>query len=190
MSAILDHLTGLPVFQACAIMLVRGPASRALERPRLWLAVVLVNTRIMTIYLWHLTALLMVLPIVVWGIFPLPEPASLAWWLTRVPWVLLLTFASALLVAIFGRFELRPMDSLLMAAASVRPTVAATAVAFVALGVLGIAAGGIVDFWSPDGRRLVVLPVSPASSVGVLLAGLVLLKLGGLPPKLRASVRA
>jgi peptidoglycan/LPS O-acetylase OafA/YrhL len=180
----------LAVFQACAIMLVRGPASRALERPRLWLAVVLVNTRIMTIYLWHLTALLLVFPLVLRGIFPSPEPASLAWWVTRVPWVLLLMFVSAFLVVIFGRFELRPMDSLLRAAGSVRPLVAATAVAFVALGVLGIAAGGIVDFWSPHGRRLVVLPVSPASSVGVLLVGLALLRLGGAPPKLRASVTA
>lgn len=61
--------------------------------------------------------------------------------------------------------------------------------------ILSVAAAAVdlarfVDFWSPHGRRLVVLPVSPASSVGVSLGGLALLKLGGMPPRLRARLTA
>src|SRR5262245_44639406 len=51
----------LTVFQVCLVMLVRPLAQRWLARPRVWTAVIAGNGVIMTIFLWHLTALLIAL---------------------------------------------------------------------------------------------------------------------------------
>ena len=84
----------------------RGPLDRALARPRAWAAVVGANRVAMTVYLWHLTALVAVSALVLpRGWFPAPETATAAWWAWRPAWLALLAVAIVPLVGLFGRVE-------------------------------------------------------------------------------------
>jgi len=103
-------LVALAIWQTGLALLLRDAANRWLERPRVWVAVVAANGVIMTVYLWHLTALvfaaLLVYPT---GLFPQPEPATAGWWALRPPWVVACAVLLVPLVALFHRAE-RPTD--------------------------------------------------------------------------------
>ncbi|HZD70422.1 MAG TPA: hypothetical protein VFA45_16445 [Actinomycetes bacterium] len=51
----------LAVFQVALVMLARARVSAWLARPRPWAAVIAVGSMAMTVYLWHLTAMILVL---------------------------------------------------------------------------------------------------------------------------------
>jgi hypothetical protein len=86
-------------------MLLRPAATRWLARARNWTAVVAANSMIMTIFLWHLTALLVaVLALYPLG-FPQPEGGTATWWALRPLWVACLAVVLAGFVAVFARFE-------------------------------------------------------------------------------------
>lgn len=87
---------------------LRKPVNRWLKKPRVWTVVTLLGQRIMTIYLWHMTALVVVALLVYpTGLWPDIEQVDRSWWLWRIPWVLLLAAVLVALVASFGRFEAR-----------------------------------------------------------------------------------
>jgi hypothetical protein len=74
---------------------------RALDSLRLWTATVLINSMIMTLYLWHITVMVLLGALLYFadgfgfGI----EPGTPAWWWTRPIWIgvlLLLLFPTAL----------------------------------------------------------------------------------------------
>ncbi len=75
-----------------------------------WHAVVSISGVIMTIYLWHLSAMSLVAAA---GLFTFDgrffeiEPGTTAWWLTRPLWLGILVVATLALVAVFARFEWR-----------------------------------------------------------------------------------
>ncbi len=87
---------------------------RLTSRPRPWHAVISVSGVIMTMYLWHLSAMSLVaaagLSLFDGVVFTL-EPGTTAWWLTRPVWVAVLALATAVLVAVFARFEWRISDA-------------------------------------------------------------------------------
>jgi len=91
----------LPVVLALAPL-----ARRVLGRPRVWAAVVGVNVAAMTLYLWHLTVLLLVVA-VLWGAGAWPElaPLSPVWWATRPLWLALLAGCLLALTAGLVRLE-------------------------------------------------------------------------------------
>jgi surface polysaccharide O-acyltransferase-like enzyme len=94
------------VFQICAVRSIESKAQRWLQKPKLWMAVALINLRIMTVYLWHFTALIIASVIVVpLGLRPAAGLGSLSWWLTRPLWYALLTALLVGIVALVGRFE-------------------------------------------------------------------------------------
>lgn len=94
------------LLQLGVINLVREPVTRWLHRPRAWKPVVAGNAVIMTIFLWHMTALLVVLTgLRALGVELRTEPTA-AWWAERPFWVVAPALVLAVLVAIFGRFEL------------------------------------------------------------------------------------
>ncbi|HSL24886.1 MAG TPA: acyltransferase family protein, partial [Acidimicrobiia bacterium] len=100
-------LITLAIFQAGALLALEEPAHRMLARPRVWAATILVNGRIMTLYLWHLTAMVAViggsLLLDGWG---LRTPVvSAEWWLTRPLWMLVLVLATVPFLLVFGRYE-------------------------------------------------------------------------------------
>lgn len=93
------------VVQLGVIMLVREPVTRWLRRPGAWKPVVATNAVIMTIFLWHMTALLVVLAVPRWLGMDLRTQPTAAWWWERPLWLLAPAPVLAVLVAIFGRFE-------------------------------------------------------------------------------------
>ena len=99
-------LLALAVGQTGLLLALEKPARRLLDRGALWTAAVLINGMIMTIFLWHVTALIPVLGLVIVtdvGVSLLPGTA--AWWLTRPLWIAVLVVALAPFVAAFTRFE-------------------------------------------------------------------------------------
>ena len=44
------------VFQVCAARSIEAKVQRWLQKPKVWMAVALINLRIMTVYLWHFTS--------------------------------------------------------------------------------------------------------------------------------------
>jgi hypothetical protein len=85
----------------------QAPARRWLTGRIAWTATVAVNGSIMTLFIWHLTAtVLVVLVTYLAGGFGLRlEPGSSEWWLARFPWLAANAIALVPLVVVFGRFE-------------------------------------------------------------------------------------
>lgn len=103
----------LGLIQTAIVLLAEKPLARLMQRPRLWFAAVLINMRIMSWFLWHLTAMVGVgtLLVALNARTFLPEPLTGTWWATRPLWWLALLAVTAVFVAIFGRFESVPADS-------------------------------------------------------------------------------
>ena len=99
----------LAALQLAAMLLVRPAATRALQRRRVWTATIAVNSSIMTIFLWHLTALAIGAALLLNPASPFPQPAAgtAMWWLTRLPWLATMIVVLAALVAVAGRTERR-----------------------------------------------------------------------------------
>ena len=93
--------------QAGLLLALEGPGRRWLARRRAWAATIAVNGMIMSVYLWHLTAMVLLIGLLrLLGGFGLHlVPGTGTWWATRPLW--LATLAAALLVflALFSRFE-------------------------------------------------------------------------------------
>jgi hypothetical protein len=88
-----------------AIMLLRPALARWLERPGPWKTTILLNSVIMTLFLWHMTAYLLTV-LTLWPLGSGRQHDSTAnWWLERPLWIGLSAVYLTALVAIFGRFE-------------------------------------------------------------------------------------
>ena len=102
-------LLALGIAQFGLLLAIEGPMRRLLTSLRLWTATVLINSMIMTLYLWHLTVMVILVSLAyLAGGFGLGvEPASLEWWLTRPIWIAVL-YACLLPVALLlGPLERR-----------------------------------------------------------------------------------
>ena len=115
-------LLALGLFQFGLLMAFEVPMRRALQSLRLWTANVLINSMIMTIYLWHITVMVIIGSVLyLSGGFGFGlEPGTSAWWMTRPIWIgVLLVFLLpvALLLSPLERRS-RPADARSPAAAS------------------------------------------------------------------------
>jgi peptidoglycan/LPS O-acetylase OafA/YrhL len=108
-------LIALGVAQFGLLLAIEGPMRQALDNVRLWAATVLINSMIMTVYLWHMSVLAGVAALLYylggWGFGV--EPGSAAWWYTRPVWIgilmiILLPIATAL--SVVERTSRRPDD--------------------------------------------------------------------------------
>lgn len=99
------------VWAVGAVMLLRPVLARWLERARPWKATILVNGVIMTLFLWHMTAYL----IVILALWPIglghQEDTTARWWLERPVWILVPGIVLAVIVVLVGRFERPPRPS-------------------------------------------------------------------------------
>ncbi len=91
------------------LVLALEPAGRKmLDSVGIWTATVMMNGMIMTIYLWHLTAFVLVMT-VAWlafgGIGLDSVPGTGAWWLSRPLWLGIYILALLPLIVIFARHE-------------------------------------------------------------------------------------
>jgi len=95
----------LAVLQLGLIALLRPAAERWLARRGPWRAVIAVNGVAMTVFAWHMTALVAVIGAAHGLGFTLPATTSATWWALRPVWLVLPGVVLAGLVALFGRLE-------------------------------------------------------------------------------------
>lgn len=157
-------LAVLALFQAGLVLAFEAPLRRWLERPHPWQAVVAVNAQIMTLYLWHLTAMVILIgaSLLAGGVGLGARPLTAEWWLTRPIWFAVLSLLTVALVAIFGRFE-RPRPDLRPAPPAWRPILAVVGIC-AGLGLL--AATGIADEYGLNGFIL-TLPILAVIAGGI-----------------------
>jgi fucose 4-O-acetylase-like acetyltransferase len=99
-------LVALAAAQLGLALLVAAPCQRWLQQRRPWLVVVAMNSVILTVFLWHMSAAVLATVILHGlGVLPTPDVHSPGWLLGRVPWVAALAVVLAALVAVFGRVE-------------------------------------------------------------------------------------
>ena len=100
-------LLALGVFHGGVILAAEQPALRWLSRGWTWTVTVFVNGAIMTLYLWHATAMVLLVELTyrLGGAAFAIEANSAAWWATRPLWILSLLILLSVFVSIFGRFE-------------------------------------------------------------------------------------
>jgi surface polysaccharide O-acyltransferase-like enzyme len=102
-------LLALGIAQFGLLLALETPMRRLLDNLKLWTATVLINSMIMTLYLWHLTIMVILVSLAyLAGGFGLGlEPARPEWWLTRPIWIAVL-YACLLPVALLlGPLERR-----------------------------------------------------------------------------------
>jgi hypothetical protein len=156
--------------------LLEHEGNRWLERPRVWLAVAVANSMIMTFYLWNMSAVVLAAVLVFpTGIAPQPEPLSTVWWLLRPMWLLLC--AVCLLPFLFGfRWAERPVQVAGRPIGLLRALVGSV-VAAAGLAVLAREAFPV------QGEVL----LSPSIGVGLVALGAVFLRIDPIAPLRRAS---
>ncbi|MGQ0430542.1 MAG: acyltransferase family protein [Gammaproteobacteria bacterium] len=103
-------LLALAAVQFGLLLSVEAPMRRVLGGLRIWTATVLVNGMIMTVYLWHLTVMVIMVALA-WlagGVGLRVEPGSGEWWLTRPLWIAVLYAVLLPVAVLLATFERRP----------------------------------------------------------------------------------
>ncbi len=108
-------LLALGIFQFGLLLALEEPMRRALKGLRLWTATVLINSMIMTVYLWHITVMVIFAAIlyVSGGLGLGIEPGTSDWWWSRPVWIsilFVLLLPVALLLSPLER-RVRPADA-------------------------------------------------------------------------------
>lgn len=85
-------LLALGIVQFGLLLAIEAPMRRMLSGLRIWAATVLINSMIMTLYLWHLTVMVIIVACAYLAGGPGLglEPGSTEWWLTRPIWIAVL----------------------------------------------------------------------------------------------------
>ncbi len=158
-------LIALGVFQFGLAMAPAAPARRWLSNLRPWTGVVAINASIMTLYLWHLSAMVFVIA-ASYGLGGIGLDVAVntsRWWLTRPVFLGVLIAATVPFLVAFGRFE-RPSQDTRPSPPAWKPIVATAAVT----GGLGLLAKyGVADSDGLNGLAL-SLPF-----LGVTIGGVV-----------------
>lgn len=100
----------LGLAQAGIIWGTQPAISKFVSRAARWQVIVAISGVIMTLYLWHLTAMSLVAAVflhVAGGAVFKVEPGTTLWWVTRPLWVGALASVALGLVTLFARFEWR-----------------------------------------------------------------------------------
>jgi peptidoglycan/LPS O-acetylase OafA/YrhL len=120
-------LLALGIFQFGLLLAVENPMRRALMNLRLWTATVLINSMIMTIYLWHITVMIVFI-----GLLYLAggtglglEPGTINWWFSRPLWMTILAVLLVPIALLLSPLERNPRSSESPIASSVRQLIGA-----------------------------------------------------------------
>jgi surface polysaccharide O-acyltransferase-like enzyme len=100
-------VAALAVFQLGVVLLLRPVLASWARRRRVWKGVVAVNAVIMTVFLWHMTALLLAFVLLETVGLPIHAAPTAAWWAQRPLWLLVPGVVLAVLVTPFARAETR-----------------------------------------------------------------------------------
>jgi fucose 4-O-acetylase-like acetyltransferase len=100
----------LGITQFGLLLAIESPMRRLLSGLRIWAATVLINSMIMTLYLWHLTVMVIVVSVAyVAGGFGFGlEPGTEAWWWTRPVWIACLYLVLMPVTLLLSPLERRP----------------------------------------------------------------------------------
>jgi Acyltransferase family len=152
------------------VLLLRPVVTRWLADVRVWTGVVVANGVVMTAFLWHLTAIVIVTgSLALAGASVFPAIGGFAWWLLRVPFLVACALVLGGFVWLFRRFE-RVGPFAPVASKQRRPHrdgLAALGLAAALLGVLGFSVAGFAGVLSLRTATLVIVPMS--SAVAALL---------------------
>lgn len=154
-------LLALGAAQFGLLLAIEAPMRRALRGLRIWAATVLVNGMIMTVYLWHLTVLV-ILVALAWltGGFGLRiEPATAEWWVTRPLWIAVLYAALLPFALLLARFERRSLPADATVPGAFRQVGGAVLLC------LGVALMALFGFGRPQ------LPLLDIAAFGMAVAG-------------------
>jgi len=169
-------IVALTMLQVGLVMLARERLSAWLARPRVWAVVVAASSMVMTVYLWHVTAMLTVVGLLYGTGAPLPAPVGAVWWLTRPLWLLLLGIVLLPLVLLFARFE-RPTALPAPAAEATSAhsrLAAALAASQLVLGLYGLVASGFHPIIGSAGGMVAAVRLDPVQSLVHLAVGALL----------------
>lgn len=101
-------LLAAATFQLGLIMVLDPLAQRWLHRQRPWQVVIAANRVLLTIFLWHMSAVVLLAGGLAYAhLLPSPPVGTVVWWLWRIPWLIMLAVVLAVLVAIFSPIESR-----------------------------------------------------------------------------------
>lgn len=155
-------------------LLVRPVATGWVQRAGVWRGVVAANGVVMTAFLWHLTAIVLVTGALALGGVPVfPPVGGTAWWLLRIPFLVACGLLLAAFVAVFRRWE-EPRPTRVSPEGAQRPHrdgLAALGLGAALLGVLGFSVAGFAGVLSLQTTTLVVLPMSSAVAAVLVWGG-------------------
>ncbi|MCV2394770.1 acyltransferase family protein [Actinotalea sp. M2MS4P-6] len=160
-------LLALATAQLGGVLLLRGPATAVLARERVWAGVIAVNGVVLSLFLWHMSAVVVVgYALVRTGVLPDPGAGSAVWWWWRPLWVLALAIVLAGMVGLVRRAE-RPV-----AAVPGEPVSGAV----LGLGLVAVV-GGLASLGVSDTRGMGPQPGGlPVSEMAAIAIGLLLVE--------------
>ena len=179
----------LTVWQVGLAMLLREPVSRVLARRKPWAGVIALNGMMMTMFLWHMTAAVIIaVAVYPWG-FPGPAAGTPLWWALRPVWVAMLAATLLALVMIFGRYERGRAKRREVAAqptsgtaglplTRAQQTATVLGLIYCILGFIGFATASFGGFASSEGNALFGFTMNPLQSLIHLALGWALLNAG------------
>lgn len=142
------------------MLLLARPVAAWLERETPWAIVILIGQRIMTVYLWHLTVVIVAigLSLLANGTGLQTEPGTPAWWAFRPIWICILIVMLLPLIAVFGRFEAGSRTGTARSANAVQASIGAclACVGLTMLALRGIGLDGMPGFDWPAVLLVVV----------------------------------
>ena len=103
-------LLALGLAQVGLVLALEPLGRKMLNNIGIWTATVLMNGMIMTVYLWHLTAFVLVMTVAWLGLGGLgldSVPGSSAWWLSRPMWIAIYIAVLLPMIAMFASHERR-----------------------------------------------------------------------------------
>lgn len=159
-------LFAVALFQLGIALGLEDRVSRWLERPAVWAKVIAANAMAMTLYLWHLPAMvLVILASLLTDVGLEAELASGEWWYGRPLWIMILVFATLPLVLVFVRVERRSVG-MFPTGGSAAAAVAGSMMAAVGMGWLAF--GGFYSANGPLGLAAIplILLVAAAFMLG------------------------
>ncbi len=151
---------------------LRPPATRLLAVEGKWRIVRRLNGRVLTAYLWHVSALSIPVALLYPRGFPQPETGSGAWWAVRPLWIAVLLPSLALLIVVFGRFELHPARGVSSGEyGAVRLVATGFGIFSLVVGAIGFGVAGFADL-AGAGSTVLAFRLNPLQSVlHVVLGG-------------------
>ncbi|MBT8441273.1 MAG: acyltransferase [Gammaproteobacteria bacterium] len=164
-------LLALGVTQFCLLLAGEKPVQRWLDRLGPWTATVLINSMIMTIYLWHMTGMIVVVAVayLAGGIGLTLEPGSPEWWWSRPLWIAFLAAILVPLALVLSALERRSLPPDRPEPSTPRLIVGAMMICLGVALTASMGFDGVVDVAVDAGAFALVM-------VGALLSGLVTLR--------------